>query len=60
MYIVTVWTYHPYKIEFVYRVKGSNFSVAVSRAIKLFRAEPRLKGKKFEAISVTCNKFKVE
>lgn len=57
MYIVTVYIYYPYKREREYRVEGSNFSVAISRAIKLFRKEPEIKGKKFKELNVKAIKI---
>lgn len=56
MYIVRVYTYYPYKREFEYRIEGSNFAVAISRAAKAFRKEPTLKGKKFKELFVKAVK----
>lgn len=56
MYIVNVYTFYPYKREYEYRVEGSNFSVAISRATKLFRKEPQLKGKKYKELFVKAIK----
>lgn len=50
MYLVNIYVFYPYKREKDYRVNGSNFSVAISRGIKLFRKEPEIKGKKFKEI----------
>lgn len=50
MYLVKIWTFYPYKIEFEYRERGSNFSVATSKAIKQFRKEPRLKGRRYTEV----------
>jgi hypothetical protein len=56
MYIVTVYVYYPYKREREYRIKGSNFAVAINRAIKLFRREPEIKGKKFKELTAKAVK----
>lgn len=50
MFLVTIYIYYPYKREKVYRIKGSNFSIAMNRAIKEFRRESEIKGKKFKEI----------
>ena len=49
-YLVNVYTFYPYKIEFSYTEKASNHAVAISRAVKKFRKEPRLSGRKFKEV----------
>lgn len=57
MFLATVYVYYPYKRERVYRVKASTFSVAISRAIRLFRKEPEIKGKKFKELFAKATKI---
>lgn len=51
-YSVTVSTYMPYKREYSYRMKGSSEHIAVARAIKLFRKEPMIKGRRIQELTI--------
>jgi len=49
-YLVTVYTYHPYKIELESRVEASNYGVAIRRGVVAFMKLDKIKGKKLEEV----------
>lgn len=55
-YYVEVYTYHPYKIEKSYMVKGSSYETAIRRGVELFRKEDKLKGKRLQSITVNARR----
>ena len=55
-YYVEMYVYHPYKIEASFMEETSNYGIAIRRAIKKFRALPKLKGKRIEQIWCTARR----
>lgn len=52
IYDVRVTSYIPYPITREYVIKGSNFSSVISKGVRDYRKEPRVKGKKIDRITV--------
>ena len=52
VYSVRVNGYVPYPITREYTERGSSFSVAISRAIKKYLKEERIKGRRVQRIGV--------
>lgn len=52
IYVIKVTGYIPYPISREYTERASNFSAAISRAVKQYRKEDRVKGKKMKRMGV--------
>ena len=56
-YLIKVHCYHPYKIETEERIQASNPATALARGIKLFRKDPRIKGKRVEEFMLSVRRI---
>lgn len=58
IYVIKVTAYIPYPIKREYTEKASNFSVAISRAVKKYRQDPRISRKRIDTITVSAGAAK--
>jgi hypothetical protein len=49
---VAVYAYMPYKRGFAYRLVGSSESVVASKAVRMFRKEPTIKGRRLPEVNI--------
>jgi hypothetical protein len=53
-YYVQTYVYHPYKIEAVQTIKASSISLAIKRAVDVFRKTEKLRGRRIEQVWATA------
>ena len=56
-YLVNVYTFYPYKIEFTYTEKASNHAVAIARAVRKFRKEEKITGRKIKEVTAKATRL---
>lgn len=54
LYVVKVTAYIPYPITREYTEQATDFSAAISRAVKKYRKEPRVSRKRISNMSVSA------
>lgn len=55
-YSIRVTAYIPYPISREYSLRASNYAVVASKALKAYRKEERVKGKRFDRVTVQISK----